>query len=201
MHYRRVNIDGGKHVLVCFETRKYFEWIIKQLLNSAFVSFENHADDTQPHSVIADYVPACLCFRGFALVGPFVVMIYQMLKKDFLIFFVIYLIFVIGFSQGKWTVCRIHLASSLIDKLSNRTDSCFWDVLKMTSLINWTLSIVLFFLPLLLRKFTTYRWYWLRNFTCVSIFMTYFQQCSLSWGVMKIARYKKIFLRAGLLRG
>ena len=121
------------------------------------MSFENHADDTQPHSVIADYVPACLCFRGFALVGPFVVMIYQMLKKDFLIFFVIYLIFVIGFSQGKWTVCRIHLASSLIDKLSNRTDSCFLDVLKMTSLINWTLSIVLFFLPLLLRKFTTYR--------------------------------------------
>ena len=90
------------------------------------MSFENHADDTQPHSVIADYVPACLCFRGFALVGPFVVMIYQMLKKDFLIFFVIYLIFVIGFSQGKWTVCRIHLASSLIDKLSNRTDSCFF---------------------------------------------------------------------------
>ena len=91
------------------------------------MSSENHADDTQPHSVIADYVPACLCFRGFALVGPFVVMIYQMLKKDFLIFFVIYLIFVIGFSQGKWTVCRIHLASSLIDKLSNRTDSyVFW---------------------------------------------------------------------------
>ena len=83
------------------------------------------------------------------------VMIYQMLKKDFLIFFVIYLIFVIGFSQGKWTVCRIHLASSLIYELSNRTDSCFLDVLKITTLINWTLSIVLFFLPLLLRKFTT----------------------------------------------
>ena len=43
-----------------------------------------------------------LCFRGFALVGPFVVMIYQMLKRDFLIFFVIYMIFVIGFSQGEW---------------------------------------------------------------------------------------------------
>ena len=43
-----------------------------------------------------------LCFRGFALVGPFVVMIYQMLKRDFLIFFVIYMIFVIGFSQGKY---------------------------------------------------------------------------------------------------
>ena len=95
----------------------------------------------------------------------------------------------------------IRSASSLIDKLSNRTDSCFLDLLKITAFINWTPSIVLFFLPLLLRKFTTYRWYWLRNFTCVSIFMTYFQQCSLSWGVMKIARYKKIFLRAGLLRG
>ena len=43
-----------------------------------------------------------LCFRGFALVGPFVVMIYQMLKRDFLIFFVIYMIFVIGFSQGEY---------------------------------------------------------------------------------------------------
>lgn len=42
-----------------------------------------------------------MSFRGFALVGPFVVMIYKMLKKDFLIFFVIYMIFVIGFSQGK----------------------------------------------------------------------------------------------------
>ena len=29
-------------------------------------------------------------------------MIYQMLKRDFLIFFVIYMIFVIGFSQGEW---------------------------------------------------------------------------------------------------
>ena len=41
-----------------------------------------------------------LCFRGFALVGPFVVMIYQMLRRDFIIFFIIYMIFVIGFSQG-----------------------------------------------------------------------------------------------------
>ena len=88
-------------------------------------------------------------------------MIYQMLKKDFLIFFVIYLIFVIGFSQGKWTLCRIHFASSLIDKLSNRTDSyVFLDLLKITSLINWTLSVVLFFLPLLLRKLTTYQGYY-----------------------------------------
>ena len=34
--------------------------------------------------------------------GPFVVMIYKMVKTDLLRFFTIYLIFVIGFSQGKF---------------------------------------------------------------------------------------------------
>ena len=43
-----------------------------------------------------------ISFRGFALVGPFVEMIYRMLKRDFLIFFIIYMIFVIGFSQGNY---------------------------------------------------------------------------------------------------
>ena len=36
-----LNIDGGKHVLACFEFRNnYFEWIIKQLLILAFVLSE-----------------------------------------------------------------------------------------------------------------------------------------------------------------
>ena len=31
-----LNIDGGKHVLACFQTWNYFEWIIKKLLISDF---------------------------------------------------------------------------------------------------------------------------------------------------------------------
>ncbi|XP_076454836.1 transient receptor potential cation channel subfamily V member 5-like [Babylonia areolata] len=38
--------------------------------------------------------------RGFRIVGPFVVMIYSMIKGDLLRFFIIYSIFVIGFSQA-----------------------------------------------------------------------------------------------------
>lgn len=66
------------------------------------------AGHTEDHLVIAALImawPYSLTFcRGFALVGPFVVMIYQMLKRDFLIFFVIYMIFVIGFSQAMFLV-------------------------------------------------------------------------------------------------
>jgi len=43
--------------------------------------------------------------RGFKSVGPFVVMIYRMIMGDLLRFVSIYLVFVLGFSQGK------HLAS------------------------------------------------------------------------------------------
>lgn len=39
-------------------------------------------------------------FRGFKTVGPFVVMIYRMLKGDLIRFVSIYLVFVMGFSQG-----------------------------------------------------------------------------------------------------
>ena len=45
VHYEsfedELNIDGGKHVLAMFLNKElnYFEWIIKQLLNSAFVSY------------------------------------------------------------------------------------------------------------------------------------------------------------------
>ncbi|XP_068746067.1 transient receptor potential cation channel subfamily V member 5-like [Montipora capricornis] len=64
--------------------------------------------DHEDHVAIAALImawPYSLTFcRGFALVGPFVVMIYQMLKRDFLIFFVIYMIFVIGFSQAMFLV-------------------------------------------------------------------------------------------------
>lgn len=39
--------------------------------------------------------------RGFKTVGPFVVMIYRMIMGDLLRFVSIYLVFVMGFSQGK----------------------------------------------------------------------------------------------------
>lgn len=39
--------------------------------------------------------------RGFKIVGPFVVMIYNMIAGDLLRWIIIYLVFIIGFSQGK----------------------------------------------------------------------------------------------------
>ncbi|KAL3870294.1 hypothetical protein ACJMK2_038370 [Sinanodonta woodiana] len=38
--------------------------------------------------------------RGFRIIGPFVVMIYKMIKGDLLRFCIIYLVFIIGFSQA-----------------------------------------------------------------------------------------------------
>lgn len=40
--------------------------------------------------------------RGFRITGPFVVMVYSMIKGDLLRFFVIYSVFVIGFSQAMY---------------------------------------------------------------------------------------------------
>lgn len=49
--------------------------------------------------------------RGFKTVGPFVVMIYRMLMGDLLRFVCIYLVFVMGFSQGlyRYTSNQLHL--------------------------------------------------------------------------------------------
>ncbi|KAK7491606.1 hypothetical protein BaRGS_00017059 [Batillaria attramentaria] len=44
--------------------------------------------------------------RGFRIVGPFVVMIYKMIKGDLLRFFIIYAVFVIGFSQAMFIVFK-----------------------------------------------------------------------------------------------
>ena len=44
--------------------------------------------------------------RGFKKVGPFVVMIYRMILGDLLRFVTIYLVFVLGFSQGLSTRCH-----------------------------------------------------------------------------------------------
>ncbi|CAG5117325.1 unnamed protein product [Candidula unifasciata] len=45
--------------------------------------------------------------RGFRIVGPSVVMIYNMIRKDLLQFFIIYLVFIIGFSQAMYIPFRM----------------------------------------------------------------------------------------------
>lgn len=78
----------------------------------------------EDHLVIAALVlawPYSLTFcRGFALVGPFVVMIYQMLRRDFIIFFIIYMIFVIGFSQAMFLVTLGYDDKSVQENLFTR---------------------------------------------------------------------------------
>ena len=75
MHFRgELDIDKGKHVLACFETRNYFKWILKQLINSelsrrmlstsadnTLLDLHNSSYPTQPHSLIANY-PICCIF-------------------------------------------------------------------------------------------------------------------------------------------
>ena len=58
-------------------------------------------------------------YRGFKLVGPFVVMIYKMIRTDLIRFFTIYLIFVVGFSQCKFGVISIY------NLISNISILCF----------------------------------------------------------------------------
>ncbi|XP_076372372.1 transient receptor potential cation channel subfamily V member 5-like isoform X2 [Tachypleus tridentatus] len=59
------------------------------------------AEDIVAVFVMITTAPYFLFFcRGFKLVGPFVVMIYKMIMTDLLRFVTIYLVFVMGFSQG-----------------------------------------------------------------------------------------------------
>lgn len=57
-------------------------------------------------------------FRGFKTVGPFVVMIYRMIMGDLLRFATIYLVFVLGFSQGKYkfkqNICSPYLRQNML---------------------------------------------------------------------------------------
>ena len=58
IQYRdELNIDAGKLVLACFYTRNYFEWIIKQLLNSAFVGYEEFLWSRRVLSTEAEHPP------------------------------------------------------------------------------------------------------------------------------------------------
>nr|KAI8748501.1 transient receptor potential cation channel subfamily V member 5-like [Biomphalaria glabrata] len=42
--------------------------------------------------------------RGFRIVGPSIVMIYNMIRRDLLQFFIIYVVFIIGFSQSMYVI-------------------------------------------------------------------------------------------------
>jgi hypothetical protein len=51
---------------------------------------------------LSNFKDLFLFFRGFKILGPFVVMIYQMINGDLLRFVIIYVVFIIGFSQCKY---------------------------------------------------------------------------------------------------
>ena len=53
------------------------------------------------HTVTVVTILTLCTFSGFRKVGPFVVMIYKMIRTDLLRFMIIYIIFVVGFSQGR----------------------------------------------------------------------------------------------------
>ncbi|KAK3698098.1 hypothetical protein QZH41_017531, partial [Actinostola sp. cb2023] len=82
------------------------------------------------HVALEDYLtitalvlawPYALMFcKGFSLTGPYVVMIYQMLKKDFIIFFIIYMVFVIGFSQAMFLVSLGYVDSTVKEHMFSR---------------------------------------------------------------------------------
>jgi transient receptor potential cation channel subfamily V protein 5 len=60
-------------------------------------------EDTVAVAIMLTTAPYFLFFcRGFKTVGPFVVMIYRMVMGDLIRFASIYLVFVMGFSQGNF---------------------------------------------------------------------------------------------------
>ncbi|XP_067662338.1 transient receptor potential cation channel subfamily V member 5-like isoform X2 [Haliotis asinina] len=80
-------------------------FVVMMLPGRAFCSHEY--EDIMGVLAILCTAPYSLFFcRGFRIVGPFVVMIYKMIKGDLLRFFIIYAVFVIGFSQAMFIVFR-----------------------------------------------------------------------------------------------
>lgn len=77
------------------------------LLSFPFLRFAcaDEVEDMLAVVVMLTTAPYFLFFcRGFKTVGPFVVMIYRMIMGDLIRFVSIYLVFVMGFSQGNaWT--------------------------------------------------------------------------------------------------
>ncbi|XP_035674128.1 transient receptor potential cation channel subfamily V member 5-like [Branchiostoma floridae] len=62
-------------------------------------------------------------FRGFKLVGPFVVMIYKMLKGDILRFLIIYAVFVMAFSQVMFVLFRAARSSLTYNQFTDPVES------------------------------------------------------------------------------
>ncbi|XP_066276923.1 transient receptor potential cation channel subfamily V member 5-like isoform X2 [Branchiostoma lanceolatum] len=62
-------------------------------------------------------------FRGFKLVGPFVVMIYKMLKGDILRFLIIYAVFVLAFSQVMFVIFRAARSSLTYNQFTDPVES------------------------------------------------------------------------------
>lgn len=68
-------------------------------------SCKDEAEDIMAVVIMLTTAPYFLFFcRGFKTVGPFVVMIYRMVMGDLLRFAVIYLVFVMGFSQAYYII-------------------------------------------------------------------------------------------------
>lgn len=78
-----------------------FSCILMLIIPWLRVACVDEVEDTVAVVVMLTTAPYFLFFcRGFKTVGPFVVMIYRMVMGDLLRFASIYLVFVMGFSQG-----------------------------------------------------------------------------------------------------
>lgn len=86
-------------------SRVMFLFSCMLMMSMPFLRFSclDEIEDTIAVVIMLTTAPYFLFFcRGFKTVGPFVVMIYRMVMGDLLRFVSIYLVFVMGFSQGKW---------------------------------------------------------------------------------------------------
>lgn len=80
-------------------------FVLSMLPGRAFCAHEY--EDVMGVLAILCTAPYFLFFcRGFRIVGPFVVMIYKMIRGDLLRFFIIYAVFVVGFSQAMFIPFR-----------------------------------------------------------------------------------------------
>merc|ERR1712004_137210 len=61
--------------------------------------------------------------RALQIVGPFVIMIYRMIAKDLLRFFVIYLIFIMGYSQAYYIIFQTY-NDNKCKRLSSGSGNC-----------------------------------------------------------------------------
>ena len=82
---------------LCACITRFFVFAFLTILKHKYCDISRH----EVHNVtLVSIWPLCNC-SGFRKVGPFVVMIYKMIRTDLLRFMIIYIIFVVGFSQGR----------------------------------------------------------------------------------------------------